>query len=102
MARPTTSCPAPRSPTSANDFAGGDVERDRSDVAGDQTVDARARVPRRSRGGWTKRLESERPTMSWTSAAGVVSATALGRHPAAVAKHGDPIGDPEDLVEPMA
>ena len=37
-----------------------------------------------------------------TSAAGVVSATGAGEDTAAVAQHGDPVGDAEHLVEPVA
>ena len=100
MARPMVWWPAPRKPTSPRVSPAATANETGPDALGDEpSTESTTRSD--GGGGRAKASVSERPTIICTRAAGDVSRGGDGRHAAAVAQHGDPVGDAEDLVQAM-
>ena len=74
MARPTIVVAGAAQPDQAQDLAGGDLKEIGPTSPATSSVHREHDV-RAVTGGVGKRSDSERPTISWTSAAGLVSAT---------------------------
>ena len=85
----------------AEDLALRDLEGHRARLAGDEVARRRADFCRAASDGLTNSSESERPTMSWTSAGRRGLGDGRCRNALSVAQHGDPIGDAEHLVQTM-
>ena len=94
-------CPAPRRPTRPERSRRRATEKQTGPTSPATSPSTASTIAGGAGGGLTKRSDSEPADDRCDESPGVVSATASVSDAPAVAQHGDPVGDAEDLVQPM-